>query len=146
MTPPEREAFLAEPRVAVLSVARGDGRPPHAAPSFYAYEPGGDITFFTGTERRRARKVALLERAEALSLTVQRAEPPFKYVTVECRVVRADRPPSAEQVLAIARRYLPEEFAQGLADSEIEDPASELVVFTVRPERWLSADFSDDAA
>jgi uncharacterized protein len=49
-------------------------------------------------------------------------------------------------VLAVARRYLPEEFAQGLADSEIGDPASELVVFTVRPERWLSADFSDDAA
>src|SRR5918995_3907134 len=43
MTPAEREAFLAEPRVAVLSVVRGDGRPPLAAPSFYAYEPGGDI-------------------------------------------------------------------------------------------------------
>ena len=29
MTRTEREAFLAEPRVAVLSVAGADGRPPH---------------------------------------------------------------------------------------------------------------------
>ena len=63
MTRREREEFLAEPRVAVLSVAGGGDRPPHAAPSFYAYEPGGEITFFTNTERRRARKVALLEAA-----------------------------------------------------------------------------------
>jgi uncharacterized protein len=145
MTTPEREAFLAEPRVAVLSVARGDGRPPLAAPSFYAYEPGGDVTFFTGTERRRARKAALLERAGVLSLTVQRPEPPYKYVTVECGLVRADRPPTGEQVLAIARRYMPEAHARALADSEIGDPASELVVFTVRPQRWVTADFSDVA-
>jgi nitroimidazol reductase NimA-like FMN-containing flavoprotein (pyridoxamine 5'-phosphate oxidase superfamily) len=55
MTVREREAFLAEPRVAVLSVAGEGGRPPLAAPSFYAYEPGGDVSFFTNTERRGAR-------------------------------------------------------------------------------------------
>ena len=33
-----------------------------------------------------------------------------------------------------------------MAASEVEDPESALIVFTVRPDRWLSADFSDEAA
>jgi hypothetical protein len=143
MSEREREAFLAEPRVAVLSVAGEDGRPPLAAPSFYAYEPGGDISFFTSTERRRARKAERIGGTGLVSLTVQHPEPPYRYVTVECSVVRTDRPPSADQILAIARRYMPEEHAQGMATSELGDPESTLVVFTVRPARWLTADFSE---
>ncbi len=146
MSAREREAFLAEPRVAVLSVAGEGGRPPLAAPSFYAYEPGGDVSFFTNTERRRARKAERIGATGRVSLTVQHPEPPYRYVTVEGSVVRTDRPPSADQVLAIARRYMPEAHAQGLAASELGDPESTMVVFTVRPDRWLTADFSDDAA
>lgn len=55
VTPAECEAFLAEPRVAVLSVADG-GRPRYATPAWYAYEPGGMVIFFTGTQSRRSRK------------------------------------------------------------------------------------------
>ncbi|MDP9366069.1 MAG: pyridoxamine 5'-phosphate oxidase family protein, partial [Chloroflexota bacterium] len=51
MTEREREAFLEEPRVAVLSVA-DDGGAPHAMPVWYAYEPGGEVIFFTGTQGR----------------------------------------------------------------------------------------------
>lgn len=52
--------------------------------------------------------------------------------------MRADRPPSSEQVLATARRYMPEERAQGLAASERENPESTIVVYTVGPDRWQS--------
>ena len=79
-----------------------------------------------------------------LSLCVQREEFPYKYVTVEGTVVGEDRPPSAEQMLAIARRYLPEEAAQWFVKAELGRPSSELVLFTVRPDCWLTADFTDD--
>lgn len=144
MTEQEGQRFLSEPRIGVLSVARGDDRPPHTTPVWYAYEPGGNLTFFTGTQGRRSRKAELVEGAGVLSLTVQREEFPYGYVTVECTVVRADRPPSAEQALAVARRYMPEQQAQGFVGTELGHPASEFVLFTARPDRWLTFDFSDD--
>ena len=145
LTEQERQDFLAEPRVGVLSVAGDDGRPPLAAPTWYGYRPGGEMTFFTGTQGRQARKSGLIERAGVVSLCVQRAEFPYKYVTVEGTVIGADRPPSAEQMLAIARRYLPEELALGFVHSELASPSAELVLFTIRPDRWLTADFDEEA-
>lgn len=138
----EREAFLADLHIAVMSVASGDDRPPLTVPIWYGYEPGGNITFFTGTMGRKARKTRLLRKAGVVSLCVQREEFPYKYVTVEGTVVQIDQPPSIDQVLAIVRRYLPEDQAQAFATAEVERPESEFVLFTIRPDRWLSADFS----
>jgi nitroimidazol reductase NimA-like FMN-containing flavoprotein (pyridoxamine 5'-phosphate oxidase superfamily) len=144
LTEQERQAFLAEPHIGVLSVASDDGRPPLTIPLWYGYQPGGDLSFFTGTQGRQAQKTGLIEKAGVVSLCVQRAEFPYKYVTVEGTVVRADRPPAAEQMLAIARRYLPEEHAQGFVAAELARPGTALVLFTIRPDRWLTADFGDD--
>lgn len=144
MTERERQEFLVEPHIAVMSVARGGDRPPHTTPVWYAYEPGGNLTFFTGTQGRKSRKAGLVERAGVLSLTAQREEFPYAYVTVEGTVVGVDRPPTAEQALAVARRYLPEEAAQGFVGAELENLTGEFVLFTVRPDRWLSFDFSED--
>jgi uncharacterized protein len=146
LTEQERQAFLAEPHIGVLSVASDDDRPPLTVPVWYGYRPGGDISFFTGTQGRKARKTRLIHKAGVLSLSVQREEFPYKYVTVEGTVVRSDRPPSAEQMLAIARRYLPEEAAQAFVTAELGHPGTSLVLFTVRPDRWLTADFTDDAS
>lgn len=144
MTEQERQEFLAEPHIGVVSDASDDDRPPLAVPVWYGYRPGGDITFFTGTQGRKARKTGLIRRAGVLSLSVQRQEFPYRYVTVEGTVVREDRPPSAEQMLAVARRYLPEEAARGFVEAELGSPGPELVLFTVRPDRWLTADFSEE--
>ena len=145
MTEQERQEFLAGPHVAVLSIARDGGRAPHATPVWYAYEPGGDVTFFTGTQGRRSRKAELIGKAGAVSMTVQQEEFPYRYVTVEGTVVSEDRPPSAEQALAVARRYLPKEQAQGFVEAELGHPAPEFVLFTVRPDRWLTFDFAAEA-
>jgi uncharacterized protein len=144
MTEKERQEFLAEPRIGVLSVARGEDRPPHTTPVWYAYEPGGDLTFFTGTQGRNSRKAELVRKAGVLSLTVQREEFPYKYVTVEGSVIGLDSSPSAEQMLAIVGRYLPEEAAQGFVQAELAHPASGPLHFMVRPDRWLTFDFSDE--
>jgi hypothetical protein len=142
MTETERERFLAEPRVGVLSVA-ADGRPPLTVPVWYAYEPGGDLTFFTGTGGTQARKTRLLEEAGSFSLNVQHPEPPYRYVTVECAVVDADRAPTADAVAAITGRYLPVDMARGMAEAESAAADGRFVLFTGRPQRWLSTDFSD---
>jgi len=142
MTDQEREAFLAEPRIGVLSVASGNDRPPLTVPLWYGYEPGGNLSFFTGTRGRKARKTELIRAAGVISLVVQQEVMPYKYVTVEGTVIQIDRPPSADQVLAIARRYLPEDQARGFVQGELAHPGSELVLFTIRPGRWLTADFS----
>ena len=145
MTEQEREAFLTEPHIGVLSVASGTDRPPLTIPVWYHYAPGGALTFFTGTQGRKARKTALIERAGAVSLCVQREELPYKYVSVEGTVVGADRPPAAEQMLAVVRRYLPEEMAQGFVEAELLRPSDTLVLFTVRPDRWRAFDFGEQA-
>lgn len=144
MTEGKRQKFLAGRHVGVVSVSRGEGRPPHSTPVWYAYEPGGNISFFTGTQGRRSRKAELIREAGLLCFLVQREEFPYGYVAVEGTVVGADSPPSEEQVLAVVSRYLPEEQARWFADSELRQPSSEFVLFTVRPDRWLSFDFSDD--
>jgi uncharacterized protein len=141
----ERQEFLAELHIGVLSVTGESGRPPLAMPTWYGYQPGGDISFFTGTQGRRARKIELIEKAGVVSLLVQREEFPYKYVTVEGTVVTAGRPPSAEQMLAIVRRYLPEEAAQAFVAAELARPGNSLVLYTVRPDRWWTGDFSEDA-
>jgi nitroimidazol reductase NimA-like FMN-containing flavoprotein (pyridoxamine 5'-phosphate oxidase superfamily) len=137
----EREEFLAEPQVGVVSVASDDGRPPLTVPVWYAYEPGGNLSFFTNTQGLQSRKDRLIEKAGLLSFSVQHGEMPYKYVTVEGTVVGADRPPSREQMLAVARRYLPEDAARGFVEGELSHPAARLVLFTVRPDRWLSFEF-----
>lgn len=142
----EWQAFLAEPHIAVLSVASDDDRPPHTVPLFYHYQPNGNVTFFTGTQGRTARKTRLIERAGRVSLCVQKEDFPYKYVTVEGTLLKIDRPPTADQVIAIARRYMPEADAEGFAQGELDDPNSRIIVFTIRPDRWLTSSFGEDDA
>jgi nitroimidazol reductase NimA-like FMN-containing flavoprotein (pyridoxamine 5'-phosphate oxidase superfamily) len=49
LTEQERQEFLAQPHIAVLSVASGSDRPPLTVPIWYGYQPGGDLIFFTGS-------------------------------------------------------------------------------------------------
>ena len=144
LTERERQEFLAEPHIGVLSVASDDDRPPLTVPVWYGYRPGGNVSFFTGTQGSRARKIKLIQESGVLSLAVQREKFQYRYVTVEGTVIQIDRPPSAEQMFAVVRRYLPEEAAQGFVKAKLELPGSELVLFTIRPDRWLTADFTDE--
>jgi uncharacterized protein len=145
MTEQEREQFLSETRVAVVSITAEEGRPPLAVPVWYGYEPGGNLSFFTGTQGTKARKIGLIDRAGVVTLSVQHGEMPYRYVMAECTVVGADRPPTAEQMLAVAGRYLPDEYAQGFVEGELARSDSQLVLYTLRPDRWVTRDFTDDA-
>src|SRR2546429_9697959 len=86
MTNEEREAFLADVHVAVISVAE-DGHGPLVVPIWYSYEPGGEVRIITG---RTSRKGKLLERAGRFSLCVQTETLPYKYVSVEGPIVAVE--------------------------------------------------------
>jgi PPOX class probable F420-dependent enzyme len=133
----ERQEFLAATHVAVLSVA-ADGRPPASVPIWYDYTPGGNIRITTGSSSRKAR---LIERAGAVTLVVQREEPPYQYVVVEGSVVDTTTPAPADVREAIAIRYLGEEGGRAFVSSMA---GVEEVLFTIRPDKWLSADFTGD--
>jgi nitroimidazol reductase NimA-like FMN-containing flavoprotein (pyridoxamine 5'-phosphate oxidase superfamily) len=79
MTKQEREAFLADVHIGVISIAE-EGRGPLTVPIWYAYDPGGDLHIITGRESRKGR---LLARAGRFSLCVQTETSPYKYVSVE---------------------------------------------------------------
>src|ERR1700752_4445017 len=105
-TEQERQEFLAAKHVAVLAVAAADGRPPASVPIWYDYTPGGNIRINTGASARKSR---LIEQAGAVTLVVQREEPPYQYVSVEGALVETTKPPPLEVREAIAIRYLGDE-------------------------------------
>jgi len=135
-TEQERQEFLAAKHVAVLAVAAADGRPPASVPIWYDYTPGGNIRINTGVSARKSR---LIQQAGAVTLVVQREEPPYQYVSVEGTVVDTTTPTPLEVREAIAIRYLGEEGGRAFVRT-LENQQS--VLFTVRPDRWITADFS----
>ncbi len=132
----ERESFLAATRVAILSVA-APGRGPLSVPVWYDYEPGGVVRVVTmGTSR----KAALLRAAGRATLCVQSDVPPYKYVSVEGPVAFG-QPEAVRDLRNVAHRYLGKQMGDMyLQMTEAEGP--QMVLVELRPERWLSEDYS----
>lgn len=132
----QREAFLADTHVAVITVAQ-PGRGPLAVPVWYGYEPGGSIRFVTG---ERSRKAALMRSAGRIGLCVQTESPPYRYVSVEGPVTFG-APDRERDVRQLAIRYLGEAMGAQYAATLEADPEP-MVLVTMRPARWFSADYS----
>lgn len=135
MSKQEREAFLAETHVAVISVAE-EGRGPLAVPVWYAYEPGGEVRFVTGGSSRKAR---LIRAAPRLSLCVQTETPPYRYVTVEGPVT-IGTPDYERDVRAVALRYLGPQMGEIYLAATAAERAGSILV-SLRPAHWLSVDY-----
>ncbi|MFI1800115.1 pyridoxamine 5'-phosphate oxidase family protein [Streptomyces sp. NPDC020379] len=134
MTKAEREVFLAEPHIAVVSVASEDGRGPLSVPLWYGYTPGGDITLITALDSRKA---ALMRRHGRVSLCVQRTEPPRTYVSVEGPVTEFREPARLDERRALAHRYLGAEEGDAFVAASAERTAGSVLI-RVRPEHWFS--------
>lgn len=131
----DREAFLAEPHVAALSVAAGDGRGPLTVPIWYQYSPGGEPWVLTGTGSRKHR---LLEAAGHFSLMVDRVEPTVRYVAVDGAVSRIE-PGTDEQLAEMTQRYLPPEMVEPYLEMARREHGPSVAVY-LRPQHWISAD------
>ena len=134
MTNDEREKYLAGLHVGVIAVER-PGRAPLSVPIWYSYEPGGEVRLGT-TEGSIKEKV--IRAAGRFSITAQDEQPPYRYVTAEGDVT-AIGPARDAEVRAIAVRYLGEQEGGQFTDENLT-PTS--VVIRMRPQRWLSTDYS----
>ena len=138
MSKVEREAFLAEMHVAMISVAQ-PGHAPLTVPIWYAYEPGGDVRIVTG---ENSKKAALIRTAGRMSLCVQTETPPYKYVSVEGPVTfgTAD---FERDIRPLAHRYLGEQMGEMYLQLTAQERAGVTnVLVRLKPERWLSADYT----
>jgi hypothetical protein len=135
MTPAEREAFLAQPRVAILSIAEA-GRGPLAVPVWYLYEPGGDVRVWTAGNSRKARLLLLAGRA---SLVVQNPQPPYQYVSVEGPITGMEPVQFERDLRPLAQRYLGAEAGERyLAHLGGPSAGSGDLLVHLSPEHWLA--------
>jgi PPOX class probable F420-dependent enzyme len=131
MTPDEREAFLADVHVGVLSVAR-DHRGPLAIPVWYDVEDGDIIVTTDG----RSLKARLLRAAGRATLVAQTEEAPYKYVTVEGPVTVQ---PDQRDVYPMAARYLGPDLGRWYADNNPR--TDDTVIIRLTPESWITSDY-----
>jgi PPOX class probable F420-dependent enzyme len=131
MSKEEREAFLEGVHVGVLAVERS-GRGPLSLPIWYWVEDGEVLLSMDHTSL----KAQLVEAAGRATLTVQDEAPPYKYVAVE-GPVRIE--PGPHDVMALATRYLGEEF--GAMYAEANPNTEQSAVARLTPETWNTFDF-----
>jgi nitroimidazol reductase NimA-like FMN-containing flavoprotein (pyridoxamine 5'-phosphate oxidase superfamily) len=135
MTRAEREAFLADVHVGVISIEQPDG-PPLAVPIWYDYAPEVGVRVITdrGSQKGRA-----LEAAGRFTLVAQTEEPPaYRYVSVSGPIVEVVPADLETHRRPMALRY----FGPGLGDLYAESaPGEDNLIFTMRPERWRTVDY-----
>ena len=136
MSRKEREAFLADVHVGVISIA-DPGRGPLAVPIWYLYEPGGELSMITDPGSRKGRLLASRPR---ISLCAQSESAPYKYVSVEGPVVGLDPVDRERHSRVLAHRYLGREMGDRYVEATAGD--GDAVLVRVRPERWLTVDYA----
>jgi nitroimidazol reductase NimA-like FMN-containing flavoprotein (pyridoxamine 5'-phosphate oxidase superfamily) len=137
MSSDERERYLADLHVGVIAVERPD-RAPLALPIWYGYEPGGEVTIWTteGTQKHE-----VIQAAGRFSITAQDEQPPYKYVTAEGDVTEIAAAVEAD-ARKIAIRYLGKDAGDQFTD---ENFTPNSIVIRMRPQKWLSSDYSKDS-
>ncbi|MGK0274657.1 MAG: nitroimidazol reductase NimA-like FMN-containing flavoprotein [Ilumatobacter sp.] len=137
MTHAEREAFLADIHVGVLSIAR-QGKGPLALPIWYLYADGKVLISMSGSSV----KADLLRKRQRATLTVQQEAPPYRYVMVEGPVTLAPNDPDTKEIdtKELATRYLGAEMGAWYAKNN--PPTEDSVVAHLAPEQWLTVDYS----
>jgi hypothetical protein len=138
MTQAEREVFLNQPLVAVISIPE-PGRGPLTVPVWFYYEPAGDVCIWTGSNSRKGQ---LLRNATRISICIQEPNPPYKYISIEGPI--SIEPAQFERdVRPMALRYfgldVGEEYLTSIGGSAgvVGD-----ILVRLHPERWLTVDYS----
>ena len=131
MTQDEREAFLADVHVGILSIER-TGKGPLALPVWYQFEAGEVIISIDGNSA----KAKLLRRHGRATLTVQNETPPYRYVMIEGPVTVAHE---NRDGLPLAVRYLGEEIGEWYARQN--PPTENSAIARLTPVHWLTTDY-----
>lgn len=135
MSVAEREAFLADVHVGVISIEQ-PGNPPLSAPIWYDYDPAVGVWIITGQDSLKGR---LLKEAGRFTLVAQVEQPPaYQYVSVEGAVTSVREADREKDSRPMAHRY----FGQKLGDLYTDSPSEGTsLVFTMQPDRWRTVDY-----
>jgi nitroimidazol reductase NimA-like FMN-containing flavoprotein (pyridoxamine 5'-phosphate oxidase superfamily) len=135
MSEQERQSFLADLHVGVLSVPRQNGAP-LAAPIWYDYQPGGEIWVLVG---KGSLKAKLLSEGAGVTLVAQQEAIPYAYVSVEGTITEIRAADKNADTLPMAVRYLGDEMGAGYAQANAE---SDSLRVSIRADRWLTVDYA----
>ena len=135
MTQEEREAFLADLHVGVISI-EDPGRGPLTTPMWYDYKPALGLWIITS---RSSRKGIALDKAGRFSLVAQTEQAPYKYVSVEGPIVEVRPADKENDSRPMAQRYFGTEFGNAYVDSKPDDDGD---IYLMQPQRWLTVDYT----
>ncbi len=142
MTKEEREAFLAEVHVAIISIPESR-RGPLTLPVWYAFTPDGEFHIWTGGTSRKAQ---LLRQAGRFSLCVQQETRPYKYVSAEGPVLSIEPIQLERDLRPLVYRYLDLEQGNNFIQQLGGDSAGTGdILIRMKPDRWLSEDYAKSA-
>jgi len=135
MTREEREAFLADLHVGVISIEQSD-RPPLTVPIWYGYSPEAGVWIITGASSVKGQA---LQKAGRFSLVAQVETPPvYQYVSVEGPIVETRAADLEGDQRPMAHRYFGAELGDAYVDGS---PNEDNLVFVMQPDRWRTVDY-----
>jgi len=133
MSPSERQAFLADLHVGVISLPDPE-RGPLTAPIWYDYRPDRGVWVLFSPDSRKGK---LANVGTRISLVVQSENPPYKYVSVEGPITSIEKALD-DELEAMAIRYLGDEMGKAYA----AEGAGTSVTASMSIERWLTVDYA----
>ena len=134
MSREQREQFLADLHVGVVSMNRKD-HGPLSAPIWYDYKDGL-VGFTTGQDSRKGK---LMQMGDRISMVAQSEAAPYQYVSVEGPIVSRQQAVLDRDIRPMAIRYLGHEMGNAYADGSTHDGN---VVVKMKPEKWLTVDYN----
>lgn len=136
MTPAERDAFLMDVHVGIISIEQADA-PPLTVPIWYDYSPERGVWVITGRDSQKGRALA---NAGRFSLCAQvETVPLYKYVSVEGPICETREAELERDRRPMAHRY----FGKELGDQYVAGSADENnLVFRMTPSRWRTVDYA----
>ena len=135
MTKEEREVFLADLHVGVISIEQ-PGNAPLTVPIWYDYAPETGVWIITGDDSLKATHLLAAGR---FALVAQSEEPPaYRYVSVEGPVVETRATDLERDLRPMAQRYLGNEIGDQYANAT---GVAGQTVFVMQPEKWRTVDY-----
>ena len=135
MSTSERENFLSEVQVGIIGIDEKN-RSPRIVPLWYSFDPNIGITIIV---KETSKKLKLLKSAMQFSICVQKATPPYKHVSVQGPIVEVRPCDDLIDLPQMVYRYLGD-----IAGAEYlsKRPAEKSVVLIMKPEKWITADYT----
>lgn len=135
MSKAEREQFLCEPRLGVVGIEQA-GRSPRVVPIWYTFDPAIGVSILSN---QTSRKTTLLREAGRFSLCVQDdTSLAYRHVSVQGPIIEERACDLEIDFRPIAHRYLGVERGNVFVEGT---ELGERLIFTMRPEHWVTADY-----